>query len=250
MGDCASAKWFFGRAQDTKKAAYTFVNEGVGPSYTPTLVGEDGSLSYTSPQGLPANTQGCYNTCSVAAYGYAALPNRFVSINHRAAFWVGGASTRIDQWRPSGEVLGSPAITADASIDGGLFGWDGDALVAFYNPDGAAIRSRRFDINSGATLLDQVVAPGSARPMSLALGGGGALPQIAVVGVPQPDRSSVSILVRNQDGSESLPVGSLAKGTDITDARVVWDGALFRSFFTSKVNGGVHQIHTAALSCD
>ena len=55
--------------------------------------------------------------------------------------------------------------------------------------------------------------------------------------------------MRNQDGSEALPLGLVAGGNDVVDAHLFWDGTQFVVFWLAKVNQ-IHQVFTTTVSCE
>ena len=61
--------------------------------------------------------------------------------------------------------------------------------------------------------------------------------------------SNLYLFVRNQDGSEALPPGLVAGGSDVKDGYVFWDGQQFVVFWLAKVNQ-IHQVFTTTVSCE
>jgi len=126
-------------------------------------------------------------------------------------------------------------------------GWDGNLLIWAVR-DATGVHYERFFpngfIESTAAITTTLLDPIDTAYAPAANG------DPARVGVLMSEgTSNLYLFVRNEDGSEALPLGLVAGGSDVVSPHIFWDGTQFVVFWLAKVNQ-IHQVFTTTVSCE
>ncbi len=126
-------------------------------------------------------------------------------------------------------------------------GWDGSLLV-WATRDLSGVHYERFFPN-GFVESTWPITTKALDPLHIAAAPASNGDPARVGVLLAEGTSNLYLFVRNQDGSEALPPGLVAGGSDVKDGYVFWDGQQFVVFWLAKVNQ-IHQVFTTTVSCE
>ncbi len=126
-------------------------------------------------------------------------------------------------------------------------GWDG-TMIVWAARDAAGVTYERFFPN-GFIETTWPVTTKLLDPVDTATAPAANSDPARVGVLLNEGTSNLYLFVRNQDGSEALPLGLVAGGNDVVDAHLFWDGTQFVVFWLAKVNQ-IHQVFTTTVSCE
>jgi hypothetical protein len=264
--DCEGGpkKATFARAQEAGGLArYTLFQMGgsqFGPGCGPVpeaaghplLIGEDASVVklVEHPGWL------CNGGNYVTPVGFVNERTRF-DFYFRNAAGASGSPYGLFSWKPSGGAQNTvPVAGFNWASQAPSYGFDGTAIVAV-TPDSEGLRYQRIDPVSYAAFDAPTADPSKpgqlikAKLTPSAIVTNAKDTVVAIAGTDLPAAATnLMLLLRNQaDGSALIPAGIMAKGDDLQNVRLIWDGSSFRAFYTSKIKGR-QQVYTAPLRCD
>lgn len=129
---------------------------------------------------------------------------------------------------------------------GGIIAWDGQYVTRAVYDEG--VHYIRYFPN-GIVASEALATTKAIYPMHAATApaAGGDPARVGVLS--SEGTANLHLFVRNQDGSEALPVGLVAGGSDVHDGFVFWDGQQFVVFWLAKHNQ-IHQLYGTTVSCE